>query len=69
MAEITSGDVVVMVLSDREAAALALLLQDWVDDSYSRGIDCQDNDVIREYNQISTLLHEVFDSFGVRVGD
>lgn len=52
--------------------ALALLLGDWLDDSYTRGIDCGDDDVISEYrNTLETLrpLFEAVDRFDLSTLD
>lgn len=69
MAEITSGDdLTVIVMERHEADALAALLSDWVDDSYSRGTDCADMLVIADYRRTADALRDVFDSFDVTVG-
>lgn len=65
MAEVTSGDVSVIVLNSDEAAAFVALLQDWVDDSFSRGVACVDGEVIAAYNATASALREVLDAFGV----
>lgn len=69
MAEVTSGSNVqtVLVLSQQEHDALARLLADWVDDSFTRGYDCRDPDVIASYKWTVQTLSDVFDSFGVQV--
>ena len=69
MAEVTSGSNVeiVMVLNKEESIALAKMMFDWVDDSFTRGTDCGDPEVIADYKCTADTLKDVFDSFGVRV--
>jgi hypothetical protein len=67
MAEITSGSVTVMVLNDDESRALESVLSDWIDDSYTRGIDCGDEDVLKSYRDTLWALREVMDAYGVEV--
>ena len=69
MAEVTSGSNVqtVVVLSQQEHEALERLLVDWVDDSFTRGYDCGDPDVIASYKWTVQTLGELFDAFGVTV--
>ena len=66
MAEVTSGSNVgtVIVLSDREADHLARVFQDWVDDSLTRGIECEDADVLASYRETRDVLGELLDAFG-----
>ena len=67
MAEVTSGDLTVIALQAEESHALVTLLQDWVDDSFTRGYDCGDPDVIASYKWTVQTLSELFDAFGVQV--
>ena len=66
MAEVTSGSNVgtVVVLSDREADHLARVFQDWVDDSLTRGIECEDADVLASYRETVSVLGDLLGAFG-----
>ena len=69
MAEVVSGSNVgtVLVLSAAEAEQLDRVLHDWVDDSFTRGYDCGDPDVIASYRHTVRVLGGLFDAFGVMV--
>jgi hypothetical protein len=67
MAEITSGSVTVMVLNGDESQALGSVLSDWIDDSFTRGVDCGDEDVIKSYRDTLWSLREIMEAFGIEV--
>jgi hypothetical protein len=65
--EITSGNLTVFALDQHETHALGVLLTDWTDDSLTRGIDCDDPEVIQSYRHTLGTLRDLFDSFDITV--
>ena len=59
MAEVTSRGIsfrnaqTVIILSSSEARHLETIFHDWIDDSYSRGVECGDPEVLRHTRQPS----------------
>lgn len=66
MAEIVSSNnpTTTIVLDSSETHALEMLLADWIDDSYTRGIDCEDETVITMYKNTRNRLTSLFDALG-----
>lgn len=66
MAEIFSSNsaATTIVLDSKEAYALQLLLADWIDDSYARGIEYGDETVIANYKDTRNRLTSLFEAFG-----
>lgn len=66
MAEVVSSNsaATTIVLDSKEAYALELLLADWIDDSYTRGIECGDETVITMYKNTRNSLTSLFEAFG-----
>jgi hypothetical protein len=52
-------------LTEAEQCALRSVLQDWLDDSFSRGVDCGEEEVISSYEQTLTSLAWLFDEYGI----
>lgn len=64
LAELFRGDHTTLVLDGAESKALQMVLADWIDDSYTRGVECNDESVIFSYRKTRETLVEVFETFG-----
>lgn len=63
MAEVTSQtDATVIILDSSEANQLEGVFHDWIDDSYSRGVECGDPEVLETYQATIATLHELFEA-------
>lgn len=63
MAEVTSQkDATVIILNSSEARHLETVFHDWIDDSYTRGVECGDPEVLATYQANIATLKELFDA-------
>ena len=63
MAEVTSQtDATVIILDSSEANQLGSVFHDWIDDSYTRGVECGDPEVLENYQATIATLKELFDA-------
>ena len=63
MAEVTSQtDATVIILNSSEAEQLKRVFHDWIDDSYSRAVECGDPEVLETYQATIGTLRELFDA-------
>ena len=63
MAEVTSQtDATVIILNSSEARKLESVFHDWIDDSYTRGVECNDPECLETYQATIATLKELFDA-------
>jgi len=63
MAEVTSQtDATVIILDSSETQKLESVFHDWIDDSYTRGVECNDPECLENYQATIATLKELFDA-------
>ena len=63
MAEVTyQPDATVIILDSSEVRQLESVFHDWIDDSYTRGVECNDPECLKNYQATIATLKELFDA-------
>lgn len=52
----------VITLSSSEVRELESVFHDWIDDSYTRGVECGDPECLENYQATIATLKELFDA-------